>query len=159
DLGADIDVVTAETALALSGDIRRRGGYPEVRIVTTSLPNARYQVPYQQSVSCTPGYGPCAWEMLDSSLPAGLVFDPQAGSVGGPPSEAATGSLALRAYDTAWQYNDATAILSITVDPPPFVVGVGNILPARVGEPFYVACSVSGALGTVTWNVISGELP
>jgi Putative Ig domain len=159
DVGADHDVITTETALALSGDIRRRRGYPEVRIITTSLPNGKYKVAYEQSVSCTGGFGPCAWEVLDSSLPAGLAFDPASGTISGTPTEAATGSLVLRAYDTAWGYNDATVILPITVDPPEFVVSIGEVPAAKVGEPFQLAVSVSGALGSVTWIVVSGDLP
>jgi hypothetical protein len=96
---------------------------------------------------------------LDSSLPAGLAFDPVSGVISGTPAEAATGSLVLRAYDTAWGYNDATAILAITVDPPEFVISMPEIPAAKVGEPFQLAPSASGALGSITWTVLSGDLP
>jgi hypothetical protein len=159
DLGPDVDVVLAETTPALSGDIRLRSGFPAVRILTTSLPNGKYGEAYYQRVLCTPGYGPCAWEVLDSSMPAGLVFDAASGVISGTPSEAATGSLTLRAYDTAWGYNDATAILPITVDPLDFMIIVPEIPAAKVGEPFRLAPTVSGAMGSVTWTIVSGDLP
>jgi hypothetical protein len=154
-----VDLVVAETALALSGDSRRRSADPEVRIITTVLPNAKYQVPYNERVLCTPGQGPCAWQVQDSSLPAGLVFDPASGVISGTPSEAATGLLALLAYDTLSPLNSTTATLTITVDPPDLVVSVPAIPAGKVGEPFHLALSVSGALGNVSWSVVSGQFP
>jgi len=159
DLGANIEIVAGETALALSGDIRRRAGDPEVRITTTELPNGKYQVPYSATVSCTPGRGPCAWEVEDNSLPSGLVFDPSSGAVSGTPSEAAVGSLTVRAFDTQWPLNSATAVLTITVDPPDFIVSMPDIPQGKVGVPFELAPTVSGALGRVTWTIPTGSLP
>jgi putative Ig domain-containing protein len=159
DLGSDLDVVLAESALALSGDVRLLPGMPQVHISQTTLPNGMYNVPYQQSVSCSGGRVGCAIEVLDSSLPDGLVFDARSGLIKGVPAEPTTGLLNLRAYDTTWDFNDATRLLQITVDPPPLLVTMPEIPNVKVGEPFHLAPSVSGTLGSVTWNVVSGDLP
>ena len=118
DIGADVDVVRAETLLALSGDIRRLPGIPAVRITPTAVPNAMFNVPYEQRLSCTGGTVGCAFQVLDSSLPAGLTFDAASGLITGTPTEPTTGLLTLRAYDTTSEFNEATIILQITVDPP-----------------------------------------
>jgi hypothetical protein len=158
-LGPDVDVVLGETSLALSGDIRLRPGMPPVHIGPTTVPNAVFNVPYEQRVSCSGGMVGCAVQLLDSSLPDGLAFDSTSGLIKGTPVEPTTGLLSLRAYDTTWDFNEATIILQITVEPPPYVISMPEIPAVKVGEPFHVAPSVSGALGTLTWTVVSGDLP
>src|SRR6185295_255532 len=67
-VGPDVAGVMLEAALALSGDIRLRPGMPPVRIVPATVPNGMFGVPYAQTMSCTPGLGPCAWEVLDNTM-------------------------------------------------------------------------------------------
>jgi hypothetical protein len=159
DVGPDIDRLTTETALALSGDIRLRPGMPPVRIVPATVPNGMFNVPYAQIMSCTPGFGPCAWEVLDDSMPAGLAFDLVSGVISGTPTEPTAGLLTLRAYDTTWAFNDAIAILHITIDPPVLTITMPDVPAAMVAQPFELAPSVSGALGSLTWKITSGTLP
>src|SRR5262245_9851334 len=157
--GPDVAGVMLEAALALSGDIRLRPGMPPVRIIPATLPNGTYNVPYAQSLSCTPGFGPCAWEVLDSSMPAGLAFDPLSGILSGTPVEPTAGLLTVRAYDSAWAFNDAVATLPIAIDPPVLAISMPEIPAARVGEPLQLTPSVTGTLGSVSWTVASGSLP
>ena len=161
DLGPDVDEVMREAALALSGDVRTLPGMRHVRISPNTLPNGRLNVEYEQKISCSDGLGPCAFEVLDSSLPDGIGFDRISGLIAGTPLEPTTGLLILRGYDTAGpDVNEATAILQTTVDPPELTITVPNVPPAKVGEPFHLAPSVSGALGSVTWSVVAGsDLP
>jgi hypothetical protein len=159
DVGPDIDGLNAETALAMSGDIRLRPGMPPVRIEPTIVPNGLFNVPYEQLVACTGGAGGCGLEVLDNTLPGGLVFDPTSGEINGTPSEPTTGLLTLRAFDRTWDFNDAIAILQLAVDPPPFLISVPQVPAAMVGETFALAPSVSGTLGSLTWTIASGTLP
>jgi hypothetical protein len=155
DLGPDVDEVMGATAMALSGDVRTLPGMRHVRISPNTLANGMLNVQYEQKISCNDGLGPCAFEVLDSSLPDGIGFDRISGLVAGTPSEPTTGLLTIRAYDTAApDVNEATAILQTTVDPPELKITVPNVPPAKVGEPFHLAPSVSGALGSVTWSVL-----
>jgi Putative Ig domain len=159
DLGADVDVVLAETTLALFGDIRLRPGMPPVHIGPPTVPKGMFNVPYEQRVTCSGGLGGCAIQVLDSSLPDGLAFDAASGLITGTPAAPTVGLLILRAYDTAWDFNEATITLEIMVDPPPYAISIPEIPAGKVGEPFHLAPSVSGALGTVAWSVASGNLP
>jgi putative Ig domain-containing protein len=158
-LGPDVDVLTNETALAVAGDIRLRPGMIPVRITPNTLANARFNVPYSESLSCIGGGAGCALQTIDSTLPGGLEFDPVSGEIKGTPSEPTTGLLTVRAFDRSWDFNDAIAILQITVDPPPFAIEVPDVPAVKVGESFQLAPSVSGALGSVAWAVVSGDLP
>lgn len=110
-------------------------------------------------MACTGGAGACVWQLRDSSLPAGLAFDTVAGIVSGTPSAVQTGTVTLDAYDSAWPTNTATATLTLTVDPPPFVVSMPAVPAARVDQAFAMTPTVSGAMGHATWSVASGTLP
>jgi hypothetical protein len=159
DPGANIDNVMAQTANALTGDNSVAPNTTRVRIITTTLPNGTLNEPYVQLVSCIGGSGVCGWTVRDNLLPAGIAFDPIAGVVVGVPARIETGSIALDAYDLTYPTNSATATLTLTIDPPPFVVNVTAVAAGRVGADFQLATSVGGALGTVTWTVAAGDLP
>jgi len=159
DLGANIDVVNAQTAIALSGDNRIAPGMTPVRITTPSLPNGTYGQPYVQLVTCTGASPACAWRALNSALPAGLAFDAVAGIISGTPTRVETGTITLEAYDPAFPANTASAAFTLTVDAPPFVVSMPAAPAGRVGVPYQLAPSVSGVMGTASWSIASGTLP
>jgi len=159
DLGADIDAINAQTASALSGDNTVPPGVNPVRILTTSLDNAVFNQPYAQSLVCSGGTGACAWSMGDASLPAGLMFDPLAAVVTGTPTAVQTGTITVNAYDPTWPSNTATATLTITVDPPPFVMSMPAAPAGQVGVAYQLTPSVSGTMGTAAWSIASGTLP
>jgi putative Ig domain-containing protein len=159
DLGADINEILAETANALSGDDSVAPNTARVRIITTTLPDGTLDEPYAQLVSCSGGSGACAWRVNESLLPAGVSFDAVAGLIVGVPAKIETGSIALDAYDVNYPTNSTSATLTLTIDPPPFVVSMPAAVSTRVGDAFEIVPTASGALGTVTWTVSSGDLP
>jgi hypothetical protein len=159
DLGADIDTVNAQTASALSGDNTLPPGTHRVTITTTTLPDAMLQQAYAQSLTCAGSLAPCAWRLRDGSLPAGLAFDPVAGLVFGTPTAVATGTLTVDAYDPSWPSNTTTATLTVTVDPPPFVMTMPVAPAGQVGVAYQLMPSVSGVVGTAAWSLASGSLP
>jgi hypothetical protein len=159
DLGADIAKVKAATANALSGDDRILPGDGQLQIVTTSLPDGMFNQYYAQTLTCDGGDGACAWQLIDSTLPAGVTFDATAGVVLGMPTRVETGSLTLTAYDPDWPANSTTTTLSLTIAPPPFVVSVSSSSTGQVGVGYQLAPSVTGTLGSASWSVVSGSLP
>lgn len=159
DLGADIGAVNAQTASALSGDNSVPAGTSPIRITTTLLPAGVMNQSYAQTLTCTGGSGPCAWQIGGSSLPAGLAFDAVAALLSGTPSQVQTGLLVVEAFDPGLPTNRATATLSITIDPPPFVVTMPTALPAHAGTPFGLTPGVSGAMGSPTWSLATGSFP
>jgi Putative Ig domain len=159
DLGANIDLVIAETANALTGDNTIAPNTSRIQIMTCSLPNGTLNEPYAQLLSCSGGFGTCGWRAVDSLLPAGINFDTVAGLLVGTPTNVETGSITLEAYDTVYPDNSASATLTLTIDPPRFVVNLPPVPTGRVGVAYELNPSVSGALGTVTWSIGSGDLP
>jgi hypothetical protein len=114
---------------------------------------------YAQSLSCSAGSTPCAWQLVDSALPAGISFDPVAGAVLGMPSRVETGLVTVTAFDPAWPANVTTATLSLTIAPPPFTVSLPAAPAAQVGVAYQLQSSVTGTLGSATWSIVSGALP
>jgi Putative Ig domain len=159
DLGADIDTIDAQTANALSGDNSLAPGVSHVRIITSELPNGMMNQAYAQSIVCTGGVGPCAWQVRDASLPAGVTFDAVAAVVSGTPSQVQTGAITLDAYDPAWPANIASVTLSLTIDAPLLVVSIPAAPTGQVGVAYELAPVVSGAVGSASWSVVSGDLP
>jgi hypothetical protein len=159
DLGADIEAVNAQTAGALTGDNSATPNTPRVRIMTTTLPNGTFGLPYAQLVSCVGGTPGCAWQVQDARLPAGVSFDATAGVVFGTPTAVETGTLSLIAYDQTYVTNTASATLTLTIDPPPFSVAIPAAPDGTVGAAYQLTATVSGAMGSPTWSVSSGSLP
>jgi len=114
---------------------------------------------YAQSLACSAGSTPCAWQLVESTLPAGVSFDPVAGVVLGTPSRVETGLVTVSAYDPAWPANVTTATLSLTIAPPPFTVSIPPAAVGQVGSAYQLVSSVTGTLGSATWSIVSGTLP
>ncbi len=159
DIGADIVRVNTEIANALSGDDRVPYGQGQLQIAPTTLPDGMLGQYYAQTLTCTGGSATCAWQAINSVLPAGISFDAVAGAVFGMPTSIQTGTLTVLAYDPAWPANTATATLQLTIAPPPLQVSMPAAPPAQVGAVFQMMPSVTGVLGSVTWSIVSGALP
>ena len=159
DLGADIARVNAGAANALSGDDRIPPGDGHLQIATASLPDGMFSQYYAQTLTCSGGSSPCAWQLVDSSLPAGVTFDVAAGAVLGMPTRVEVGSVTVAAYDPAWPANTVTASLSLTIAPPPFVVSIPPAPAGQVDVAYQLAPGVTGTLGSEAWSIVSGALP
>ena len=159
DVGADVGLVNAAIANALSGDDRLPPGQGRVQITTTILPDGTLSQYYAQTLSCSGGSATCAWQVVDCALPDGVAFDAAAGAVLGMPTSVQTGIVTVTAYDPLWPANTATATLSLTIVPPPLVVSIPAPPAAQVNVPFQLTPSVTGVLGSATWTLASGALP
>jgi putative Ig domain-containing protein len=159
DPGADIDLVAQQTANAVSGDNSVTAGTSHVQITTTILPDGMVNQAYAQTLTCTGGSSRCAWQVVDSRLPAGINFDPLAAVLIGTPTSVETGSMTVEAFDPASPTNCATKTLILTVAPPQFVVTMPDAPGAQVGVAYRIAPTVGGAMGSPSWSVVSGALP
>jgi hypothetical protein len=159
DVGANVNVVLAQTASAQSGDNSGPSGTAHVQIVPASLPNGVVNQPYMQQLSCVGALGACAWNPVGGTLPAGMTFDPATATISGTPSAVESGVITVEAYDTLNTSNRTSAPLTLTIDAPPFVMTMPAAGAAQVGVPYQLSPSLSGTLGTATWTVSSGTLP
>ena len=159
DLGANIDRIASEIANAISGDNSIEPGSSHVQIVTSALADGTYQRPYSQTLACTGGAAPCAWQFQNGALPDGTMFNTATGEIAGTPTSVQTFSITVTAYDPTWPSNAASRTLSATIQPPPVVVSVPATASGQVGIPFQTAATVTGVIGSPIWSIASGALP
>lgn len=160
DVGANIQAIQDQTAIALSGNNTAPTATTQVQILTNALPNGTYGQPYAQTLSCSGAAGgSCAWNVLDLSLAPGLTFDPVAAVISGTPTGVGTGTLTVQAYDPSSPTSSTTKTLSLTVDAPPFSMTVAASASGQVGLPFQLTPTTSGAMASVFWTISSGTLP
>lgn len=99
-------------------------------ITTTSLPNAKQNTAYSQTLLRTGGTSPFTWTLVSGSLPSGLSLS-TAGVISGTPTTLQTSTFTVRVTDNVAAIDDQA--LSLTVD----TTG-GNVI--NTGEDFSGPC-------------------
>jgi hypothetical protein len=90
-------------------------GAAPLAITTTSLPNARRNQTYQQTVAATGGIAPYTWSLAGGSLPPGLALAAATGVISGRPTSTGTWSFTVRVSDSQGPAAADTQVLSIRV--------------------------------------------
>ncbi len=85
-------------------------------ITTTSLPNARRNGSYSQTLQATGGVMPYTWSITSGSLPPGLSLNPLTGVISGTPTTRGTWNFTVRVQDSQSPPAIDTQSLSITVN-------------------------------------------
>jgi hypothetical protein len=152
DIGADVDKVTQETAVALSGD----NTASELHILTTALPVGQIDQPYAFTLACSADE--CEWTIGGGALHPGLALDPS-GVINGTPTSIGTQTWTVEAFDRSAPFKTASRQLTLTINPGPFVISVPTVPVGMVGNAYQVALSATGAFGNVSWSIASGSLP
>jgi hypothetical protein len=86
-----------------------------LNITTTSLPAARRNRSYSQTVQATGGVRPYSWSLASGSLPPGLTLNAATGTISGTPTTRGTWSFTVRVQDSQAPAASDTQALSINV--------------------------------------------
>jgi len=135
---------------------------PAPTIVTTSLPEAVVNQPYNQQITMAGGTSPYTWQITTGSLPPGLSFDTGTGIISGTPT---TPSTPPNHYSFNVAVTDSTgkaspvqsltivvnSILSITTP----TTGAGSPQLAFSGQPYTFVFAASGGVAPRTWSALS----
>jgi len=100
-----------------------------IAVTTTALPGATQGRLYRVGLLANGGTGVTAWSLASGSLPVGLTLSVD-GTISGTPSAAGTSTFTVRATDSAWSGNVATASLSIVVSSGEVVLYAADALRA-----------------------------
>ena len=154
DLGAGIDTIDADSAIAISGD--KRGG---IIITPASLPNGVLNQPYEQQLTCSGAATSCDWRLANTSrLPAGIGFDPATATVSGTPTALEPGTVDVEASDPTNPGKSTPAYFTITIDAPELALNVPTPPAGVVGVPYTLTPTVAGAVGSTVFVVQSGDV-
>jgi hypothetical protein len=88
---------------------------PPVNITTTSLPNAKRNKSYNQTIQATGGVAPYSWSIVSGSLPPGLSLNTNTGAVTGKATTIGLYTFTVRAADSQATPANDTQDLSIRV--------------------------------------------
>jgi hypothetical protein len=152
---ADATDATNHAAASLTIHI----GSAPIAVATTSLPHVRATQPYAATLFASGGSGSVSWTVDSGALPAGIALDPASGALTGTPPAPGTTAVVIRATETDDSTNTATALLAITVDPPPVQIAGAALAAGRLTIAYSDVAHASGGTGTYRWTIASGALP
>jgi hypothetical protein len=88
---------------------------PPVSITTTSLPNAKRNKSYSQTIQATGGVAPYSWSIVSGNLPSGLTLNSSTGAISGKATTIGLYDFTVRAADSQATPASDTQDLSIRV--------------------------------------------
>ena len=86
-----------------------------IKITTTVLPIGVVNNAYSQTLTCTGGTGAKTWEVIESSLPAGLTLDEQKGLITGTPTTPGTYTFNVKVTDSETKRDIKQLTITITL--------------------------------------------
>jgi hypothetical protein len=136
------------------------GAAPPLQIETTALPAATSEEPYRALVFASGGTSPLSFSITHGSLPSGLSLDAETGVISGTPSSQATSEFTLQITDSSQPSQVRTAVLSITVNPPPALsIATSELGNATAGDSYSQTLIATGGTRPYGWSLLGGALP
>lgn len=133
---------------------------PSLALSTTALTGGRVGEAYWQQLAATGGTPPYIWSLQNSTLPAGLIFEPL-GLIGGMPTASGAYRITLRVTDSVGSSAQADLTLTITgtTTPPPLAISTTSLPNAQVGVFYSHPLSATGGTAPHQWSVVESALP
>jgi large repetitive protein len=129
---------------------------------TGSLPGGTTGTAYSQTASASGGTAPYSYSVSAGALPTGLSLDSSTGAIFGTPTASGSFSFTLTATDANGAAGSASYMLAVApaVSNFLFTPASGSTLAeAMVAEDYSQPVSAQGGKGTLTYSLVSGELP
>ena len=134
---------------------------PPVSIAAIAFPAGVQGTAYSAAASATGGAGPLVWSVSSGGLPTGLALDAATGTIAGIPSAAGSWTFTLRAVDSLYASNAATASFTIAIGAStPTLAIVTTSVPDAYRTIFYsTTLQATGGTGTLSWRLVGGTIP
>ena len=127
-------------------------------IATGQLPNGTVGTPYNATIGVSGGKAPYTCAITSGTLPSGLSLGANC-LVSGTPTIAETVNLTVKATDSSSPVEMASGPVSLTINPAPPVLKIGNPPSGTVNVPYTGTIPVTGGTGPYTCTLTSGTLP
>lgn len=138
--------------------------FPDLEIVTESLPPATRGIAYNESVHAAGGDSAYVWSIEAGSLPPGIAMtvddlgEADHAILSGVPEEDGVFSFTLTVSSGDGQV--ASRAFELTVQPQvPLAIETLAVPPTIVGGPYDVQLEAHGGDDTFEWSVVDGALP
>lgn len=125
---------------------------PALGIATTSLPNGKADVAYDQTLVASGGVAPYTWTA--ATVPAGLTLS-AGGRLSGTPSAPSTAPLHVTVTDADGRTTSADLALTIA-DVDPVAISGTSLVPGMVSVAYDQTFTASGGRAPYTWQANSG---
>ena len=122
-------------------------------ITTTILPDAIFDVPYNQTINVSNGTPPFVWGVISGTLPAGLTITSP--TISFTPDCCTTGifTFTVRVTDNTGQFDDQPLTLKIVAPPPPTITT--SLLPiGTVNVAYSKQLAATGGVPPLTWQPV-----
>ncbi len=129
------------------------------RFVTDILPPAALDMPYSEQIELTGGARPYHWQIVSGSLPPGMSFGTNSGSVVGAPSSVGTFTFMVAAHDATSDSVARLFTLAVAAPEKRLSIDTETLGDGVQGEPYEQKIEVSGGRQPITWMISSGALP
>lgn len=130
--------------------------FPELRITTTTAPDAVVGSSYAADLQVTGGGPPYTWAVSSGALPAGITLSAATGRLTGQPSQEGSARFTVTVTDALGGTADRE--LTITVRTA-FAVAACPSPGATAGQPYFATLSAVGGQSPYRWSITSGALP
>ncbi len=127
-------------------------------ITTGTLPNGTVGVAYSSTIGVSGGTAPYSCTITSGTLQAGLTLGANC-LVSGTPTVASTVSLMVKATDSENPAVSTTGPVSLTINPAPATLTIGNPPVGTVGVVYNNPIPISGGTGPYTCHLTGGSVP
>jgi hypothetical protein len=133
---------------------------PPLTLADVQIPNARVATPYEYTFKVQGGKAPYLSNLDNTTIPAGLVFNPVTNKLSGSPSVPGNYVLKLDIKDSSKTPEVIRQEIKLNISNMNSIIIVNSGLPdAELGKTYTNQIAVLGGTAPLRWGFISGTLP
>ena len=133
---------------------------PPLQFSNLNIPNGRAANDYQYSFIIEGGKSPYVTTVDNTTVPAGMAYDPVNVKLSGIPVTPGSYVLKMVIQDASKTPKIVNQEIKINIAKPNTVFIVNTVLPAAtIGKAYSAQIQTSGGSGTLRWGFVSGQFP
>jgi len=132
-------------------------------VISTVLPQATVNVPYNFIFQASGGSGTYTWAITKGTLPKGITFDGQTAVLGGTTTQPGTFNFTIQVTDTPGDTASQAVALNVSgaigITCNSCFAGTTTLPAGTPGSPYMATFTAVGGIAPYTWSITSGTLP